>query len=53
MEDLQRFLTAQEPVYEVFSKLGVMKNRTCALLFASITDAPVFKQLIRKYHWQL
>ena len=25
--------------------------RTCALLFASLSDEPVFKQLIKKYHW--
>ena len=36
---------------EVFSKLGVLKIRTCALLFASLSDEPVFKQLIKKYHW--
>ena len=47
----QVLLDSDKPVYEVFSKLGVLKIRTCALLFASITDEPVFKQLIRKYHW--
>ena len=48
----QVLLDSDRPVYEVFSKLGgVMKIRTCALLFASLSDEPVFKQLIRKYHW--
>ena len=47
----QVLLDSDKPVYEVFSKLGVLKIRTCALLFASITDEQVFKQLIRKYHW--
>ena len=47
----QILLDSDKPIYEVFSKLGVLKIRTCALLFASITDEQVFKQLIRKYHW--
>jgi uncharacterized protein (DUF1810 family) len=47
----QVLLDSEKPVYEVFSKLGVMKIRTCALLFASLSDEPVFKQLIRRYHW--
>ncbi len=47
----QVLLDSDKSVYEVFSNLGVLKIRTCALLFASITDEPVFKQLIRKYHW--
>ena len=47
----QVLLDSDKPVYEVFSKLGVLKIRTCALLFASVSDEPVFKQLIRKYHW--
>ena len=42
---------SEKPVYDVFSKLGVLKIRTCALLFASLSDEPVFKQLIKKYHW--
>ena len=47
----QVLLDSDKSVYEVFSNLGVLKIRTCALLFVSITDEPVFKQLIRKYHW--
>lgn len=47
----QILLDSDKPVYEVFSKLGVLKIRTCALLFASLSDEPVFKQLIKKYHW--
>ena len=47
----QVLLDNDKPIYEVFSKLGVLKIRTCALLFASITDEPVFKQLIKKYRW--
>ena len=47
----QILLDSDKPVYDVFSKLGVLKIRTCALLFSSLCDEPVFKQLIRKYHW--
>ena len=47
----QVLLDSDKPIYEVFSKLGVLKIRTCALLFASLSDEPVFKQLIKKYHW--
>ena len=47
----QVLLDSDKPIYDVFSKLGVLKIRTCALLFASITDEPIFKELIRKYHW--
>lgn len=48
---IQILLDSDKPIYEVFSNLGVLKVRTCALLFASISDEPVFKQLINKYHW--
>ena len=47
----QVLLDSDKSVYEVFSNLGVLKIRTCAFLFASIAGEPVFKQLIRKYHW--
>ena len=47
----QVLLDSDKPIYEVFSKLGVLKIRTCALLCASLSDEPVFKQLIKKYHW--
>ena len=47
----QVLLDSDKPVYEELSKLAVLKICTCAFLFSSITDEPVFKQLIRKYHW--
>ena len=48
----QVLLDSEKPVYEVFSKLGVNENPYLRLtLFASLSDEPVFKQLIRKYHW--
>ena len=45
-------LEIDKPIFEVFSTLGVMKLRTCMLLFASISDEPVFKQVLRKYGWK-
>lgn len=48
---IQILLDSDKPIYEVFSNLGVLKVRTCDLLFDSISDEPVFKQLINKYHW--
>ena len=47
----QVLLEIDKPIFDVFSNLGVMKLRTCMLLFASISDEPVFKQVINKYHW--
>lgn len=48
----QVLLDSDKPVYEVFSKLGVLKIRTCALLFTTISDNLVFKQVIKKYSWK-
>jgi hypothetical protein len=45
-------LEIDKPIFEIFSNLGVMKLRTCMLLFASISDEPVFKQVLRKYGWK-
>ena len=42
----QVLLDSDKPVYEVFSKLGVMKIRTCAP-YSSLSDELIFKQLNR------
>ena len=47
----QVLLDNEKPVWEIFSNLGVMKIRSCMLLFASVSDEPIFKQVIKKYHW--
>jgi uncharacterized protein (DUF1810 family) len=44
-------IDSDKSIYSVFSSLGVLKIRSCMLLFSSISDELVFKQLIRKYHW--
>ena len=48
----QVLLEIDKPIFEIFSNLGVMKLRTSMLLFASISDEPVFKQVLRKYGWK-
>lgn len=47
----QILLDSNKSIYDVFSTLGVLKIRTCAILFDSISDEHVFKQVIKKYHW--
>lgn len=52
IEAAQVLLEIDKPIIEIFSNLGVMKLRTCMLLFASISDESVFKQVLRKYGWK-
>lgn len=46
----QVLLKIDKPIFEIFSNLGVMKLRTCMLLFASISEEPIFKKVLVKYH---
>lgn len=48
----QVLLNLEKPLHEIFSSLGVLKLRTCMLLFASVSDEPVFKQVLSKYGWK-
>lgn len=43
-------LESKYSVYEIFGR-DTIKVRACMLLFASVSDIPEFKQLIKKYHW--
>ena len=52
MKAAQVILNLEKPLHEIFSNLGVLKLRTCMLLFASVSDEPVFKQVLRKYGWK-
>ena len=36
--------------YEIFGQ-DIIKFRACMLLFSTISDNPIFKQVIQKYHW--
>ena len=47
----QVLLDTDKPIYETFSKLGILKVRASMRLFASVSDEPVFKQVINKYRW--
>ena len=48
----QVLLEIDKPIFEIFSNLGVMKLRTCMLLFASVSEEPIFKKVITKYGWK-
>ena len=51
IEATQVLLNLDKPIYEIFSNLGILKLRSCMLLFASVSDEPIFKQVINKYQW--
>ena len=48
----QVLLDNDKPLNTIFSNLGRLKLRSCMLLFASISDEPVFKEVIIKYGWK-
>ena len=41
----------EKSVYEIFGN-DTIKVRSCMLLFASVSDIPIFKQMINKYSWK-
>ena len=43
-------LNNEKSVYEIFGQ-DAIKVRSCILLFESVCDIPVFKQLKSKYRW--
>ena len=43
-------LNNERTVYEIFEQ-DAMRIRSCVLLFASVSDIPVFHQLKAKYQW--
>ena len=43
-------LNNEKSVYEIFGN-DAIKVRACILLFASVSDIPVFKQIKTKYRW--
>ena len=48
----QVLLDNDKPLNTIFSNLGRLKLRSCMLLFASISDEPIFKKVITKYGWK-
>ena len=50
VEISEAVLNNEKTVYEIFG-IDAIKVRSCILLFASVSDIPVFKQLKSKYRW--
>jgi len=50
VEISEAVLNNEKSVYEIFGQ-DAIKVRACILLFASVCDIPVFKQIKSKYHW--
>ena len=50
VEICEAVLTNKYSIYEIFGD-DVIKVRSCILLFASVSDIPVFKQIKSKYCW--
>ena len=48
----QVLLVNDKPLDSIFSNLGRLKLRSCMLLFASVSDEPIFKKVIIKYGWK-
>ena len=50
IEVSEAVLNSPRTVYEIFGN-DTMKVRACMLLFSSVSDIQVFKQVMRKYRW--
>ena len=50
IEASKAVLDNKKSVYEIFGN-DTIKVRSCMLLFASVSDIPVFKQMVNKYKW--
>lgn len=50
IEATKAVLDNKYSAYEIFGQ-DTIKFRACMLLFASVSDEPIFKQVITKYHW--
>ena len=50
VEISEAVLNSETSVYDIFGQ-DTIKVRSCILLFASVCDIPVFKQLKSKYRW--
>lgn len=48
----QVLLDNDKPLNTIFSNLGRMKLRSCMLLFASVSNEPIFKKVANKYGWK-
>lgn len=50
VEICEAVLNSETSVYDIFG-IDAIKVRSCILLFASVSDIPVFKQIKSKYRW--
>ena len=50
VEICEAVLYSETSVYDIFGS-DAIKVRSCILLFASVSDIPVFKQIKSKYRW--
>ena len=50
VEICEAVLNSNTSVYDTFGS-DAIKVRSCILLFASVCDIPVFKQIKSKYRW--
>ena len=50
VEICEAVLNSETSVYDIFGG-DAIKVRSCILLFASVCDIPVFKQIKSKYRW--
>lgn len=51
IEATQAVLDNEKDAYKIFGS-DIIKFRACMLLFASISDIPLFKQVVEKYKWK-
>lgn len=50
VEITEAVLNNEHSAYSIFGA-DIIKFRACMLLFASVSDIPVFKQIVCKYRW--
>lgn len=50
IEATEAVLNNEKSAYDIFGS-DVIKFRSCMLLFSTVSDNPVFKQLTQKYKW--
>lgn len=50
IEATEAVLNNEHSAYEIFGS-DVVKFRSCMLLFSTVSDNPIFKQVIQKYKW--
>ena len=51
VEISEAVLNNEKSAYDIFGS-DIIKFRSCMLLFASVSDIPVFKSIIAKYQWK-